>query len=133
MRRANRAGGIDEKFARLHAKASLQREMQLMKRRASQSITLVLLSTALLNGCDRPVETRDVYLTRQDCVHDWGDERKCESGPGQGGAHGYYYGPAYTGTRNAPTARSESRAVTSHSVVRGGFGASASAHAGTGG
>jgi uncharacterized protein YgiB involved in biofilm formation len=103
-----------------------------VKRRASSHITLVLLSAAVLGGCDRPVETRDVYLTRNDCVHDWGDERKCEQGTSSSGRAGYYFGPSYSGPRNAPTARAESRAISSHSVVRGGFGASAAAHAGSG-
>jgi uncharacterized protein YgiB involved in biofilm formation len=102
-----------------------------MKRRASRSIPLVLLSTALLNGCDRPVETRDIYLTRSDCVHDWGDARKCEQDTARSGRAAYYFGPAYSGTRDAPTARGESRAISSQSVIRGGFGASAAAHAGS--
>ena len=103
-----------------------------MARRASSNITLVLLGAALLNGCDRPVETRDVYSTRSDCVHDWGDERKCEQATSWSGDGGYYFGPAYSGPRDAPTPRSESRAISTHSVVRGGFGASAAAHAGSG-
>jgi hypothetical protein len=103
-----------------------------MKRRASRSITLVLFSTALLNACDRPVDTRDVYLTRNDCVRDWGDERKCEQGPARSGGGTHYFGPAYSGTRDAPTSRSETRAVGTQSVVRGGFGTSASTHAASG-
>jgi hypothetical protein len=100
-------------------------------KRASAKITLVLAGAALLHGCGRDVETRDVYLTRNDCVHDWGDESKCEA-DSTGGSR-FYYGPGYAGARGAPTPRGESRAVSSQSTVRGGFGSSASSHASSGG
>ena len=98
-------------------------------RRASAKITLVLAGAALLHGCGRDVETRDVYASRSDCVHDWGDDSKCEASSTR---PGYYYGPGYAGARNAPTARGDSRAISSHSTVRGGFGSSASSHASSG-
>jgi uncharacterized protein YgiB involved in biofilm formation len=101
-------------------------------KRSSGKITLVLLGAALLNGCNRSVETRDIYLARNDCVQDWGDARRCEENYNQSTGMRHYFGPAYSGARDAPNPRSESKAVSSQSVVRGGFGASASAHAGSG-
>lgn len=101
-------------------------------KRCSGKITLVLVGAALLNGCNRSVETRDVYLTRNDCVQDWGEARRCEETYNQSTGMRQYFGPGYSGARDAPTSRSASKAVSSQSVVRGGFGASASAHSGSG-
>src|SRR5438132_1065633 len=96
-------------------------------RRRSAQITLVLLGAAALAGCgDDDSGRRDLYASKQDCVQDWGDEKKCEpappgttsSRPHSGG--GYFWGPAYSGssyrTGNSTStgwtaARSGSRAV----------------------
>ncbi len=103
-------------------------------KRASGKITLLLIGAALLNGCDRTVETHDLYRTKADCVHDWGEGQKCEQNYNAStGTYGYYRGPGYTGARNAPTDRSLSRATGSQSSARGGFGSSASAHASSSG
>lgn len=116
------------------------------RRRRSARITLVLLGTAAaLSGCgDSDDQRRDLYASKQDCVQDWGDEKKCEpappgttsSRPHSGG--GYWWGPTYssssyrTGSSSSSTgwtsARSGSRAVSTSSFSRGGFGHSASAH-----
>src|SRR3954466_15060296 len=108
-------------------------------RRRSAHITLVLLGAAALAACGDSADRRDLYASKQDCVQDWGDEKKCEaappgttsSRPHSGG--GYFYGPAYSsGTYRSGSSvgpvRSGSRAVSSGSVSRGGFGHSASAH-----
>lgn len=107
-------------------------------RRSTASITLVLISAAVLQGCgdDDETATRDVYRTQADCQRDWGeDDKKCE--PARSGHHsGFFYGPAYGFGRsggsgnvgNTMVARPGSSAVGSTNVARGGFGSSASAH-----
>ena len=104
-------------------------------RRATATLTLVLIGAAALQACgDDETETRDVYRTRADCQRDWGDDTaKCQT-VSSGPHAGYFYGPSYgygrsgasTGSTLAP--RSGSHAVGSTSVSRGGFGSSASAH-----
>ncbi|MBK8740603.1 MAG: hypothetical protein IPM02_14260 [Betaproteobacteria bacterium] len=112
-------------------------------RKRSAQITLVLLGAAALAGCDNQDERRDLYASKQDCVHDWGDETKCEPAPASaanGQSHtggGHYWGPYYagnsyrSGSSGSPASspvRSGSRAIGSSSVGRGGFGSSSSAH-----
>lgn len=114
-------------------------------RKRSAHITLVLLGAATLSACDDHNERRDVYASRQDCVHDWGDEKKCEPAPDSaapaGRAHtgsGFFWGPLYSGSSYRygsgsgasalSSARTGSRAVSSSSISRGGFGSSASSH-----
>jgi len=117
------------------------------KRRRSARITLVLLGTAAaLAACgDNDDDRRDLYASKQDCVQDWGDEKKCEQAPAgttssrpHSGA-GYWWGPTYSSsqyrTGSSPSsstgwtaARSGSRAVASSSFSRGGFGSSGSSH-----
>ncbi len=114
-------------------------------RKRSAHITLVLLGAAALSGCDDQSKRRDVYASRQDCVHDWGDEKKCEPAPDSaaptGRSHsggGFFWGPLYSGNSYRSgsgsgssalgSARSGSRAVGSSSISRGGFGSSSSAH-----
>ena len=51
-------------------------------RRRSAQITLVLMGAAALTACgNRDDQRRDLYASRQDCVQDWGDEKKCEQAP----------------------------------------------------
>jgi len=110
-------------------------------RRRSAHVALVLLGSAALAGCGDSAERRDLYASRQDCVQDWGDEKKCEpappgttsSRPHTGG--GYFWGPRYSGSSyrssssvGSASVRSGSHAISSSSVSRGGFGHSASAH-----
>lgn len=94
------------------------------------------MGTAMLTMCgpNGPPQARDVYAEKEDCVHDWGDEKKCEpvqqAGYGRTGYH--YYGPyyTYTGPYNDglhPPVRSGSHAIGT-TVARGGFGSSAAAH-----
>ena len=116
-------------------------------RRRSARITLVLLGAAALGACGDDADRRDLYASKQDCVQDWGDETKCEtappgttsSRPHSGG--GYFYGPPYRGssygtgssTATGSTAlRSGSRAVSTSSFSRGGFGSSSSSHSSSG-
>ena len=116
-------------------------------RKRSARITLVLLGAAALSSCDDQSERRDVYASRQDCVQDWGEEKKCEPAPDSaapsGRTHsggGYFWGPLYSGhnyrygsgsgSSALSSARTGSRAIssTSSSISRGGFGSSSSSH-----
>jgi uncharacterized protein YgiB involved in biofilm formation len=118
-------------------------------RRRSAQITLVLIGAAALAGCgDDDDSRRDLYASKQDCVQDWGDETKCEPAPAgttssrPHSGHGYFWGPVYsgssyrTGSSSSSTgwtgARSGSRAVSSSSFSRGGFGSSSSSHSSSG-
>ena len=120
-----------------------------MKRRATTSLTLVLIGAAALHGCgrDEPEQTatRDVYKSRADCQRDWGDDaQKCEQ-QSSGGHAGMFYGPLMyglgamsgrSGARFGQTMppRQGSNAVGSTHVpgsggtARGGFGSSARSH-----
>ena len=84
-------------------------------RKRSAHITLVLLGAAALASCDDQSERRDVYASKQDCVHDWGDEKKCEAAPDSaapsGRSHsggGYFWGPLYYGGNRYGSAGSSS-------------------------
>ena len=116
-------------------------------RKRSSRITLVLIGAAALAACsDSPAEHRDVYASKQDCVQDWGEEKKCEAAPASAGSStgrshtggGYFWGPIYSGSSyrtgsntsssSIGSARSGSHAIGSSSISRGGFGSSASSH-----
>ena len=122
-------------------------------RKRSSRITLVLMGAAALAACsESPPEHRDVYASKQDCVQDWGEEKKCEAAPASAGSStgrshtggGYFWGPIYSGSSYrtgssstsssigsagiAGSARSGSHAIGSSSISRGGFGSSASSH-----
>jgi hypothetical protein len=96
----------------------------------SKAITLVLLTSTLFLGCENKV--RNQYASWDDCVKDYQDSSKCESGTDQssGAVRGhYYYGPWYrpsssSNYRNNPSSLT-GRAI---GVTRGGFGGSG-AHA----
>jgi hypothetical protein len=64
-------------------------------RKRSAAITLVLAGSTTLGGCGSPVEQRDAYANRQDCVKDWSDVSLCE--PVKDGKYStsYLYGPPY--------------------------------------
>lgn len=123
--------------------------MPARKRRSSSRVTLVLLGAAALAACGQDEDTlrRDVYVNKEDCIQDWGDELKCEMQPGpgstSGGRSGYWYGPSYGSGQYGSSQRSEpagtvgqarpgSHAVGTSHVSHGGFGASGAAH-GSGG
>ena len=103
-------------------------------RKSSSHVTLVfigLAGAAALGGCNKEETRRDVYASKEDCLGDWGNSPKdCEPAydrPTGSATRTHYYGPAYThfggsGT-NSSVARS-SRAMSSTSVSRGGFGSS---------
>jgi hypothetical protein len=114
-------------------------------RRATASLTLVLIGSAALQGCggdEKDTAARDVYRTRADCLRDWGDDAaKCErqtSGPHAG----MFYGPLMYGLGgnrssfgSTMTPRPGSSAIGSTHVsgssagaTRGGFGASGASH-----
>lgn len=123
-------------------------------RKRSAHITLVLFGAAALSACDHQSERRDVYASKQDCVHDWGDEKKCETAPDSaapaGRTHsggGFFWGPLYSGGNRygsgsssaLSASRSGSRAIgssssssSSSSISRGGFGSSSSSHGSSG-
>jgi hypothetical protein len=123
--------------------------MPVRRRKSSTRVTLVLLGAAALAACGQEDDTlrRDVYTSKEDCVHDWGDELKCENQPAAdptfGHSSGYWYGPSYrsgqfgSNPRSEPSgtvsqARPGSRSVGTSHVSHGGFGASGAAH-GSGG
>ena len=114
-----------------------------VRRRASTSITLVLIGAASIQGCGdshQEAMQRDVYDSRAKCVQDWGDEKKCEP-VNEGRNRGYWYGPAYGWGRSggyvsgAGDVDSQARpvpkgnnAIGAQRVARSGFGSSAGAH-----
>ncbi len=122
------------------------------KRMRSMNLTLVLMGTAALGGLtgcgnleSNKGTSRDVYANLEACKADWGNPGDCEevasSTPGHSngaiGSRGFY-GPRYSSRSGSSSgysseARPGSRAsgtVSSSSVSRGGFGASASRHSG---
>ena len=123
-----------------------------LKRMRSMNLTLVLMGTAALSGLtgcgnlesDKGT-SRDVYANLEACKADWGNPGDCEEvasstsghGTGTGGSRSFY-GPRYSSRSGSSMgyssdARPGSRAsgtVSSSSVSRGGFGASASRHGG---
>ncbi len=122
------------------------------KRMRSLNLTLVLMGTAALGGLagcgnleSNKGTSRDVYANLEACKADWGNPGDCEevssSTPvhsgGVGGSRSFY-GPRYSSRSGSSSgyssdARPGSRAsgtVSSSSVSRGGFGASASRHGG---
>jgi uncharacterized protein YgiB involved in biofilm formation len=105
-------------------------------RKSTATLTLVLIGAAALHGCGEDPQSarRDVYRNQADCARDWGDDStKCER-QSSGRHSGYYYGPSYghgtstAGVGSDSVARSGSRAMSSTTVSRSGFGSSASAH-----
>jgi uncharacterized protein YgiB involved in biofilm formation len=64
----------------------------------SRAITLVLAGSAVLAGCDTPVEQRDAYASLADCTKDWETPTKCEPVADGRYARSYYYGPPYFGS-----------------------------------
>jgi uncharacterized protein YgiB involved in biofilm formation len=108
------------------------------KRKASLSITLVLIGAAGLAGCDEAPQdgaqyaSRDVYASLEDCRKDWGRPEQCDPVPGSasgGGSTGVrYYGPWYGDSSPRSGPRPGSRAVDSVHVSRGGFGSSSAYH-----
>lgn len=98
-------------------------------RKSTVHITLALIGCIALAGCGRE-EKRPVYKSRQDCLDDWGgNEKDCEPASQKSAHYGYYYGPRYYGSLAAGRG---SRAISSMTVSRGGFGSLARFH-GSGG
>ena len=116
------------------------------KRMRSVNLSLVFISaTALggLAGCGNLESgggsSRDVYANLEACKADWGAPGACEEIDPKRSAIGTssYYGPRYYsrtgGSGFTSTSRPGSRSsgtISSSSVSRGGFGASASRHGG---
>jgi uncharacterized protein YgiB involved in biofilm formation len=69
------------------------------RRRASRNITLVLIGTAALAGCEQPPPkmARDHYASIEDCAADWGRPELCDRVQSSGYPGGGYIfrGPAY--------------------------------------
>ena len=102
-------------------------------RKSSGRVTLVLIGVAALSGCGEDDKRRDVYATREDCLADWAnkpEDCKRATEP-RHASSGFWYGPTYpyrsssSASSWASGARGGSRAVSSSSVSRGGFGSSA--------
>jgi uncharacterized protein YgiB involved in biofilm formation len=106
----------------------------LRKLRRSSRVTLVLAGIAAISACSsEDDQRRDVYKSREDCLADWAnkpEDCKPATDPGHS-ARGFWYGPTYgyssssSGNTWTHGARSGSRAVSSTTVSRGGFGSSA--------
>ena len=110
-------------------------------RKSSAHITLVLIGAAALGGtlggCAKEDIRRDVYASKQDCLADWGNTpQDCEPAydrPTGNGAITHYYGRPYVyhggssgigSTVGSSGSAHSSRAISSSSVSRGGFGSS---------
>jgi uncharacterized protein YgiB involved in biofilm formation len=105
-------------------------------RKSSSQVTLVLIGAAALGtaltGCSKEEIRRDVYASKADCLADWGNTpQDCE--PAYDRRTGdptvtHYYGRPYAyvpgsgGTFGNGT--NSSRAISSSTVSRGGFGSS---------
>ena len=121
------------------------------KRMRSPNLTLVLMGTAALGsltGCgnleSNKSTSRDVYANIEACKADWGNPGDCEevassAATGHSGIGGSrsFYGPRYSSRSGSSGFSSDSRpgsrssgTISSSSVSRGGFGASASRHGG---
>ena len=124
------------------------------KRMRSLNLTLVLMGSAALGGLtgcgnleSNKSTSRDVYANLEACKADWGNPGDCEEvassamtgHSGVGGSRSFY-GPRYSSRSGSsgksgfsadarPGSRS-SGTISSSSVSRGGFGASASRHGG---
>ncbi len=104
-------------------------------RKSSSHITLVLIGVAgmaTLPGCNREETRRDLYASKEACLADWGNSPKdCEPAydrPTGNGNHTFYYGRPYLFTGGSSFgstgAAHSSRAMSSTTVSRGGFGSS---------
>ena len=112
----------------------------LRKLRRSSRVTLVLAGIAALSACSKgDDQRRDVYKSREDCLADWANKPE-DCTPATETRHasgGYWYGPSYRyggysgGNAWTSNARPGSRAVSSSTVSRGGFGSSG--HSSSGG
>jgi uncharacterized protein YgiB involved in biofilm formation len=98
---------------------------EIMRRRSTLQITLVLIGTLAVSACGKK-EERHVYTNKQDCLDDWNnDPKSCEEVPPnspnyRSNAH-YYYGPIFrSGT--VFTGNQGSRSIRTMNVSRGGFG-----------
>jgi hypothetical protein len=99
----------------MNAPLSLQEQSLLCARRkrASSHITRVLIASPLvwLAGCaPQPKLQQDVYLNRQDCVADWGEEDKCTDDSRSSSGSGNWrtmrvLGPTYWNNERANFAR----------------------------
>ena len=121
------------------------------KRMRSMNLTLVLMGTAALGGLtgcgnleSNKSTSRDVYANLEACKADWGNPGDCEevatstSGHSSGvGGSRSFYGPRYSSRSGSTGFSSDARpgsrssgTISSSSVSRSGFGASASRHGG---
>ena len=110
-------------------------------RKSSSQVTLVLIGLAGLStlaGCDSEETRRDVYASKEDCLADWGNSPKdcapAHDRPTGNASRTFYYGPPYShfggGTSTSNSLARSSRAMSSTSVSRGGFGSSGHASGG---
>lgn len=104
-------------------------------RKSSSQVTLVLIGLAGLgglSGCSKEEVRRDVYATKEDCLADWGNNpASCEQAKDRprtsSGGH-YFYGAPYSHLGSSSSVSStgarSSRAVSTSTISRGGFGSS---------
>ncbi len=94
----------------------------------SRAITLTVLGTLTLSGCDNGADTRNIYKTLEDCVADY-SPAECKEQPGSGNSGGatHWSGPGYRWGSSSidagnPGPGRAHRALMTESVSRGGFG-----------
>lgn len=103
-------------------------------RKSSSHITLVLIGaaavTATLTSCGKEETRRDVYVSKQDCLADWGNDPKdCEPAYDRrtgNPAITHYYGRPYgwSGGSSSFSPSRTGKTIGSTTVSRGGFGGS---------
>ena len=103
-------------------------------RKSSSHITLVLIGaaavTATLTSCGKEETRRDVYVSKQDCLADWGNDPKdCEPAYDRrtgNTAITHYYGRPYgwSGGSSSFSPSRTGKTIGSTTVSRGGFGGS---------
>jgi hypothetical protein len=98
--------------------------------RKSPRVGLVLIGSLAMTACNETAMQRDIYSSREECARDWGDKpANCEPMRDAHTGFWHYYSPGYAiGSRPGYVHEGLSHAIGTH-VTRGGFGASAAAHA----
>ncbi len=99
-------------------------------RKSSAKVTLVLIGATLgttLTGCSQDEVRRDVYASKEACLADWGNTpQDCTPAYDRRTGSPYithYYGRPYSYSGGDPAGIAHSsRAISSTTVSRGGFG-----------
>ncbi len=92
-----------------------------MKRSEVILLTMMVGTVAALNVERRPDTVRNVYNSREDCLHDYSDTQCSQTTGGSGYNSGRWVGPEY---RDDGNTRKSQHASGRETVRRGGFGSS---------